>query len=274
MIAPLLAALVQAALVQAALVQVGAAQSSPAAPPVYAQRTASYQVELRIDPALKRYGGVYVGERDGAMRGFNAFEREAEQMHALQGASGSAPWVGRVEFSLAAETPHLIGVLQRTYVDRHGAHPDIGVQGVILDRASGHALGASDLLQPGTDMAPLDAALQAALDRAKAARHGGQPPPLPPGSALATWDGGRPAINPRRSPPHDATLLASSVAGKAAGLHFVFNPYQSGPYSDGAYDVVLPTEVFAAKLRPQYRDDFAGAPVGVADDPLEGLVAK
>ena len=86
MIAPLLAALLQA----------GAAPPASTAPPVYTQRTASYQVELRIDPALKRYGGVYVGERDGAMRGFNAFEREADQMHALQGASGAAPWVERV----------------------------------------------------------------------------------------------------------------------------------------------------------------------------------
>lgn len=136
---------------------------------------------LRIDPALKRYGGVYVGYRDGTLRGFNAFEREADQMHALQGAASSARWVEDVEYSLAAETPHLIGVLLRTHVDRHGAHPDLGVQGMILDRGSGRPLGASDLLQPGTDMAPLDAALQAALDRAKSVRHDGHPLPLPPG---------------------------------------------------------------------------------------------
>jgi hypothetical protein len=258
-------------LILSALLAAPAQAADP--PPVYAQRTRSYDVSLRIDPALESFAGVYVGERDGTLRGFNAFEREADQMHALQGASGFAPWVERVDYTLAAETPHLIGVIRRAYVDRHGAHPDLAIQGFILDRASGRPLGASDLLEPGADMAPLDAALQHAVDAAKSARHDGHPPPTPPGSALLTWDTGRPAVNPRRSPPSDASLVPSSLPGKAAGLQFVFAPYDNGPYSDCAYRVVLPSKVFAGRLRPQYRDDFADAEPRPSDDPLAGFPA-
>lgn len=259
MIGPVFAALLAAA-----------AQPPDAPPPVYAQRTRTYDVALRIDPPLKAFGGVYVEERDATLRGFNAFEREADRMGGLQGAD-AGPWVERVDYTLAAETPHLIGVIRRAYVARHGARPEISIQGFILDRASGHPIGASDLLQPGTDMAPLDEALQRAVDQAKSARHDGHPPPTPPGSALLTWDAGRPAINPRRSPPGDASLMPSGVPGKAGGLQFVFSPYVDGAYSDGSYRVVLPLQVFAARLRPQYREDFADAGPTPPDDPLAGF---
>ena len=165
-----------------------------------------------------------------------------------------------MEIVVACETPHLIGVVQRNYEDRHGSRPSYGVAGYILDRSSGHRLGASDLLKPGTDMAPLDTALQAAIDKAKHVRHGDQPVRLPPASSLPTWDSGRPAIRPRNTPPTDATLAPSATAGVAGGLQFLYGPYDAGAYSDGSYRVVLPYSVFAAALRPQFSSDFADAP--------------
>ena len=84
-----------AALVALILVSTCAADAQPSGAPaakppvVYAQKTRSYDVELRIDPALKRFGGLYVDYRDGAMRSFNAFEREADQLAAFQPASGA-----------------------------------------------------------------------------------------------------------------------------------------------------------------------------------------
>ncbi len=204
----------------------------PSSPPiVYAEKTRSYDVELRIDPALKRYGGLYVDYRDGALRAFNAFEREADQLGAFQPASAAPhPMVDRVEILVTCQTPHLIGVIQRNYEARHGAHPGYGVRGYILDRSSGHRLGASDLLNPGTDMAPLDAALQAAIDKAKHARHGDHPVPLPPASSLPTWDSGRRAVRPRNAPPTDATLAPSASGAVAGGLQFLYAPDDAGPY--------------------------------------------
>lgn len=257
-----------------------AANAQPGAPPpagppvVYAQKTRSYDVELRIDPALKRYGGLYVEYRDGAMRGFNAFEREADQLAAFQPASAAPrPLVDRVEVVVTCQTPHLIGLIQRSYEDRHGAHPSYGVRGYILDRSSGHRLGASDLLKPGTDMAPLDAALQAAVDKARHARHGDQPVPLPLASSLPTWDSGRPSIRPRNTPPTDATLAPAATAGVAGGLQFLYGPYDVAAYSEGAYRVVLASAVFAAALKPSYASDFADPPAPASDDPLQGFPA-
>ena len=257
----------------AAGAQTGALPTSQP-PIVYAQKTRGYEVELRIDPALKHYGGLYVAYRDGALRAFNAFEREADQLSAFQPASGPPhPLVDRVEIVVTCQTPHLIGVIQRSYEDRHGAHPAYGVSGYILDRSSGHRLGASDLLKPGTDMAPLDAKLQAAIDTAKHARHGDRPIPLPPASSLPTWDAGRPAVNPRNTPPTDATLAPSASQALAGGFQFLYAPYDVGPYSEGAYRVVLPSTVFAAALKPQYSGDFTDPPAPSSDDPLQGFPA-
>ncbi len=251
-----------------------AAAAAPDRPPVvYAQKTRGYDVELRIDPALKAYGGIYADDRDETLRGFNAFEREADQLRAFQPVSGGRPLVERVEYVVTCITPHLIGVIRRDYQDRHGAHPAYAVQGFILDRSSGHRLGASDLLKPGVDMAPFDAALQAAIDTAKHVRHGNDPVPTPPGSSLPTWDSGRPAIRPRNTPPTDATLTPAASGDAAAGLQFLYGPYDAGAYSDGAYRVVLPDAVFAAALKPQYARDFAGEPAPQPDDPIQGFPA-
>ena len=248
----------------------GAPSAQP--PVVYAQKTRSYDVELRIDPELKRYGGLYVDYRDRTLRGFNALEREADQLAAFQPRSGSPhPLVDRVEVILTCETPHLIGVIQRSYQDRHGAHPSYDIHGYILDRTSGQRLGASDLLKPGTDMAPLDAALQAAIDEAKHARHGDQLVPLPPASSLPTWDSGRSAIKPRNNPPADATLAPGGSGAIAGGLQFLYAPYDFGPYSEGAYRAVLPYKVFAAAVNPQYSADFTDPPTPSPEDPLQGF---
>ena len=78
---------------------------------------------LRIDPALKHYG-LHLNFHGGALRGFNAFKREADQIAAFQPASAPPrPLADRVEVVLTCQTPHLIGVTQRSYQDRHGAHP-------------------------------------------------------------------------------------------------------------------------------------------------------
>ena len=249
--------------------------AEPAPPPVvYVQKTRTYDVELRLDPALKRYGGIYVDYRDGALRGFNAFEREADQLGSFQPRSAPPnPLVDRVEYVVTCTTPHLIGVVRRAYEDRHAAHPDYSVQGFILDRSSGRRLGASDLLKPGTDMAPLDAALQGAIDKAKHVRHGDEPVPIPPASSLPTWDAGRPAIKPQNHPPSDATLVPSTDGGSAGGIQFLYSPYDVGAVSDGAYRVTLTYATFAAYLKPQYSHDFGGVPAPLDDDPIRGFPA-
>ena len=262
-----------------------AAVSTARLPPVvYQAASRDYDVRLRIAPQLKTLpAGTYAALKARVVADFRIFEASAVKDMARYrrqlptSVLARTPEVVRVEVDLVLQTPHLTGFIRRDYVDAHGAHPGSDLSGLLFDRQSGRRLAATDLLLDGADMAPLNAALAAAVKSAKASRGDPVTPDdgfVKPGQL--TWSGGVDLSashdllvaftsdkdgEVRGDLPVLATVAASSVADRAGGLQFLYSPYDIGAYAEGAYRVVLPWRMFATALKPQYRADFAGRPV-------------
>lgn len=53
-------------------------------------------------------------------------------------------------------------------------------------------------------------------------------------------------------------LAPSSEANKFGGLYVYYDPYTVGSYAEGSYTLVIPQQVFAEDLKPEYKALFGG----------------
>lgn len=138
-----------------------------------------------------------------------------------------------------------------------GAHPITGFSSRIVDKSTGARLRLSDLFVKPVAETGLPAALCKGVADEKAAR---ETPVDNLGEPLAC-DGKNP--NVRMDGP--VVFVTSTEAGKAAGLRFLFGPYEVGSYAEGPYVIDVPLTAFAKDLKPKYAAGFGGAPS--PDDP-------
>jgi hypothetical protein len=142
-----------------------------------------------------------------------------------------------VTWRVAAETPRLLSLVRDEYTFAGGAHPNSASTALLFDKRAGREV---DALVP-TASAKLDGALCDALKRAKAERGGVE-------LDGDTW------TCPKWKDAQAA--LAPGARDKAAGLTFLFSPYEVGPYAEGGYEVTLPAATFRDALAPAYRGEF------------------
>ena len=240
------------------------ASKGPAGPPAspapssFAQTTPAAKVGLTIDRRIARYPALAQKlYRDGVkdLRSF-AEQAKGDQAHLQAKGMPTRAYARTIAWTLAAATPRVVSVKQAWLDDTGGAHPNHGSSGLLWDPAADREVERSDLFRPAADQGRLDQRLCQAI-KAEKLRHQGAV------GDVQTW----------RCPKwadSDFVLAPSTVAGKAGGLIFLFDPYAIGPYVEGGYAVTIPLEAFKADLAPAYAAAFAGEPLESDDGPANG----
>jgi len=227
-----------------------------AAPMAFESKTPWATVKLALPPALKEQPDLHARLYADEVRKLRQFAEGAQADRTEAGSDSSLPTYEKtIDIGLAAETGKLFSLKRTDFDYSGGAHPNTLTSGVLWDKALKRTLGPADLFRKGADLSVLDQALCSAINTAKRARV--------PDSAVVTL-GGKDWSCPRAI--DTAFVLApGTIPGKAGGLTFLIGPYQVGPYSDGAYEIVVPAALFRNLLATAYVDEFAGQPAKVGD---------
>jgi hypothetical protein len=225
------------------------APAAPAGPLTYQSSTPAANVALTLPERVGQLPALYAKLYSEGLNSLRTFAEGATgEIEELKSAGFPAmPYEREITYAVAAETPRLISLGVTTYENTGGAHPNGMLEGLTWDKAAGAVVSTEQLFRADADMAGADRALCDALLAAKRERTGDD-----------QISGELSACPPLRTVT--ATLVPSTVAGKAGGVTALFSPYQVGPYAEGAYEIVVPAQAFATALAPQFAAEFEGEP--------------
>jgi hypothetical protein len=146
------------------------------------------------------------------------------------------------DWSLAADTPHLLALAGESYAFTGGAHGDTGYASKIWDKTAQKSLPFSALF---TDWAKARALIEPAYCAALASEQKAR--------------GGNPTNNcPKLA--DQAIVPWAGLATRATQLRVLLGPYTAGSYAEGSYLITLPwPEGIKPLVKPAYRDDLFGA---------------
>lgn len=222
-----------------------------AAPMAFETKTPYANVSLTLPDALKSQTDLHARLYAEEVRKLRQFVEGAQGERTEAGNDPTRPpYEKTITVTAAAETGKLFSLKRTDFDYSGGAHPNTLTTGILWDKALKRQIGLSDLFRKGADLTALDQALCSAVNAAKRTRS--------PDSASVTLGGKGDIFSCPRVADTAFILTPGSAPGKAAGLTFLIGPYQVGPYSDGAYEIAIPTAVFRSLLTVAYADDFGG----------------
>ncbi len=220
-----------------------------AAPMRFDDKTPYADVRLTLPDAIKPQTDLHARLYAEEVRKLRQFTEGAQGELTEAGADTDRPkYEKTIIVTTAAETGKLLSLKRVDFEYSGGAHPNTLTSGLLWDKALKRRVALTDLFRTGADLTALDQALCAAINDAKRARD-------PNGPAVAL--GGQIFACPRAADT-GFVLAPGTMTGKAAGLTFLINPYQVGPYAEGGYEIALPLTAFRSVLAVAYADDFAG----------------
>lgn len=236
-----------------------AATASAASPLAYEAKTPYAEVELALPAAIKTQPDLHAALYADEVRGLRQFAEGAQGERTEAGSPADMPpYSKEITVTAAAETGRLLSLKRRDFDYSGGAHPNTLMSGLLWDKALKRRLTSADLFAKGADLSALDQALCSAINTAKRERS--------PDAVNLTLGSGD-DFNCPRAGSTPFVLAASSQFGKAGGLTFLIDPYQVGPYVEGAYEIDLPLTAFRSLLAPEYAGEFGGALVKTAAGP-------
>lgn len=149
-----------------------------------------------------------------------------------------------------ADAGSLASVRMDFYGYGGGAHPITDFDGRIFEKASGKRLYLNDLLTKPAGQTGIPDALCKSIAAEKKARgmpfeDAGDPLTCVGADATVKLDG-------------PVVFAASTMAGKSAGLRYLFGPYAIGAYVEGPYVIDVPAAAFIKDLKPEYASGFGG----------------
>lgn len=232
------------------------ATATSTTPLAYDAKTPYAEVKLSLPPALKGQPALHQALYADEVRSLRQFVEGAQGDRTEAGAPADMPpYQKDIALTAAAETGRLLS-LKRVDLDYSGgAHPNTLRSGILWDKTAKRRLTASDLFAKGADLSVLDQALCTAINGAKRARS--------PDAASVSLEGGDWSCP--RAAATQFILAGGSQPGKAAGLVFLIDPYQVGPYAEGPYEIAVPLNVFRSLLAPEYAGEFGGNLVKAGD---------
>lgn len=200
------------------------------------------------------------------------FSEQAEKDHrelSGQSAMNLAPYILRIDYQPAFVSRDAISLLKVMETYTGGAHGNVIYRGMNYDLRRKAEISASELFGIGSS-ADTGAALKDLTDRVRAGVKAQK-------QAKLGKD-----YDPRHDdfwldsfvlPLETMTFVPSSQPGKIGGLAFHLGPYVVGPFSEGAYHVVVPARDLAPLLTPAWRKRFGGNPVMPfrVEDPAGGM---
>lgn len=231
-----------------------AAPSGAALPSEFKSESQYAEVELKLPDALKSQADLHTQLYDEAVRDLRAFSEGSQADRSEAGGDlHLGPYQKTIGYDDEVETGKLFSLARTDYEFTGGAHGNTTFAGVIWDKAQQTRVGQDALFRRGADLAPLDAALCAAINAEKKKRDPAAETLSLASGASDTWSCPRAAQTPY-------VLAEGTEAGKAGGLTFLIGPYIVGPYSDGPMEVSLPQVTIRPLLAPAYAEEFAGQP--------------
>ena len=219
-----------------------------AAPLSFAETTADAEVKLSIDKAIGRWPALHKGLYDGEVRALRIFAATARSDRAEMASEDFQPpaYADEIGWMVTAQSPRLLSLQRDEYVYTGGAHPNHASGAIIWDLRAQRPVKPSGLFVAGDD-ATIDKALCDAIAAEKKAR-----------GTFDDWDRGTWPCPSWRSARF--VLAPSTEAGKVGGVTFLFDPYDIGPYAEGAYSATLPWTTFRGVIAPAWAGEFGGEP--------------
>ncbi len=149
------------------------------------------------------------------------------------------------DWSLAADTPHLLALSGLVYAFTGGAHGNTGYTAKIWDKAGQRAVTFEGLFSDWPHARRLLEPLFCKALAEEQARRQGAPP-------SGDW-----AKCPRLA--EQPIVPWGDLATRAPQFRVLVGPYVAGPYSDGSYLITLPwPDAVKPLVKPAYRDDLFG----------------
>jgi len=161
-----------------------------------------------------------------------------------------------IDYQVTASSPAFISVRGKGMMDTGGAHPLPLDASFVFDRHGQRVLALDDLFaDPASARKLLADFARTALEAKLLAQAPGKDEATP--AARQEW------LDNMRGMIADGTAPEAKNFGEfqvdAGGLLLVFPPYQVAPYVYGAQTVEVPLDVFAAALKPRYREAFGSS---------------
>jgi hypothetical protein len=192
--------------------------------------------EAALEPALVRQlRGEAIAARERAMR------EAADAVKNPPPGRGPIPVEWSERWTAEAETDQLLALSSRRYSFTGGAHGNLELGGVIWDRAAARRIAFPELFaDPKAAFAAIRPAFCKALDAERAERR--------QGARAAQFED---------CPDLAALTLLPVGAGTVTMLKVAVPPYVAGPWSEGAYEILLDAAPLRPLLLPRYAASFA-----------------
>lgn len=218
-------------------------------PLAYTSKTPYAAIELKLPPSLKAYPTLHSALYAEEVRQLRQFAEGAQGERTEAGFPADMPPYSKdIAIDAMFDGKRLLSLRRADFDFSGGAHPNTLHSGILWDKAEQRRLAPADLFLKGADLSVLDQALCTAVNSAKRERA--------PDSPGVTLDGGE--FSCPRAATTPFVLASSDQPGRAAGLTFLIDPYQVGPYVEGAYAIDIPLSVFRSLLNPEYASEFGG----------------
>lgn len=231
-----------------------ATAAAPAARPGfrYENTTADAEVGLTIDRAVGSWPELHrkLWREDRAeLAKFAAGAKGQKRDRIKDGWTDPPAYGNELSWEVSAASPRLVSLSGTWYDFSGGAHPNHGYRVLLWSPAAKRTVKPAELFKPPSKAdAAVDRALCQGIERAR--REKGVEP-----------DAGTREMWP--CPKFRAVkfaLLPANTGGGFGGLQFLFDPYESGSYAEGEYEVVLPQSVMRPVIAPAWGGAFAGKP--------------
>lgn len=221
----------------------------PRPPVVFESKTEQVEVGLAIDPAMKRYPGLYERLQADTIPRLKAFAAESTAERGADESTTLASYDMGASWAMGGETQRLASFEGYEGVYGGGAHPDGRAFSILWDRRARRKIEAGSVFRNGSG-----AALSALLCRRLIVEKQRRDPSLRVDVPLEDYDC-----------PSDVTdipfILAPATRGpKAAGIVYLLGPYVGGGYADGVFRIFVPTAALRPLLADGYADQFSDNP--------------
>lgn len=152
------------------------------------------------------------------------------------------------DWSLAADTPHLLALVATTYSFTGGAHGNTGLRALIWDKRLGKTVRFADLF---SDWPKARAILEPAYCRALAAEQ----------VKRRGESGGGTLFDACPALADQPVLPFADLASTAGQFRVLLAPYVAGSYAEGSYLITLPwPDEVRPLVKPDYKGDLFGGP--------------
>ena len=236
--------------------------------PQVAISTNAVEVTVTVDPALRKYPGLFEDNLTEGRRWAERNRTEATKARRDEPEffREGRRWTFERSYNLRSEVGRYISVLRDDGTYTGGAHPNSYMNTILWDRDGRRRVNIRPLFRETADNGPTMTALAQLARLAVAAEKLKRdaiivdvPKEKLTPESLAKLDqfisGG---VEPSLLKIGPVSLAPSTEPGKSSGLTFHYSPYAVGSYAEGPYTVFVPWTAFQSHLSPQGTAIFGG----------------